>query len=141
MERQAIKDTLFAKRYCNVEAGLARSTSLSAAHAAPYGQRSAPPNSRGHYKITKNTQVTMPVCPSDWASNDFAPFGPETYRRAANQRKYIRDKFQRNCWFTRKDGAFYITFNVYHVTHKEIEWFKRVFFLDDQPHTFHDVEV
>lgn len=83
----------------------------------------------------------MPVCPSDWADNDFAPFGPETYRRAANQRKYILEKFHRDCWFTLKGGALYITFNVGFVAHKEIEWFKKVFFLDDQPHTFLDVGV
>lgn len=93
------------------------------------------------HKITKNTQVTMPVCPSDWADNDFAPFGSEAYKRAVNQRKYVRDKFQRACQFTRKDGALYITFNVGFVAHKEIEWFKKCFFLDDQPHTFHDVGV
>lgn len=93
-----------------------------------------------HQQITKHTAVTMPVCPTDWASNGFAPFGPEAYRRAANQRRYIREKFHRECWFTRKDGAFYVTFNAYHVAHKEIEWFKQVFFLHDQEHTFTNLE-
>lgn len=83
----------------------------------------------------------MPVCPSDWVANDFAPFGPEAYQRAANQRKYIREKFQRMCWFTRKGGELHITFNVHCVAHKEIEWFKRVFFLDAREHTFKDVGV
>lgn len=110
-----------------------RATVMCPALAAPYGARL--------HKITNNTTVTMPVCPSDWAANDFGPFGPETYRRAANQRKYIRDKFQRNCWFRREGGEFYITFNVHHVAHREIEWFKKCFFLDDREHTFKDIGV
>ena len=93
------------------------------------------------HKITKHTKVIMPVCPSDWATNGFAPLGPETYQRAANQRKYIRDRFRRMCWFTWHNGELYIHFNVGCVAHKEIEWFKKVFFLDDRTHTFQDVGV
>lgn len=129
---------------------MTRQVGMSPIFAVPYGTRQsrlrqvAPTNlatPHGQYKITKNTIVTIPVCPKDWATNNFAPFGPEAYKRAANQLDYVKCKFQRDCWFTRKDGVFYINFNVHHVAHKEIEWFKKVFFLDDQPTTFTELGV
>lgn len=130
MNRQSTKARESALRYGMGQTRL-RQVMLSPLLAAPYGP----------YKITKQTIVTIPVCPKDWATNNFAPFGSEAYKRAANQRDYVRRKFQRDCWFTRKDGVFYINFNVYHVAHKEIEWFKKVFFLDDQPTTFTEIGV
>lgn len=91
------------------------------------------------HKITSNTKVSMPVCPSDWAANGFAPFGDEAKQRGREMQRYIKDKFQRNCTFFKRDGELFITFYVSRIAHREINWLKRVFFLDDREHTFKDV--
>ena len=108
-----------------------RTQGMSPALAAPYG----------NHKITHNTKVSMPVCPSDWAINDFAPFGAETKQRAKEMRRYIKEKFQRGCTFFTREGELFVTFSMRHIAHREINWLKRVFFLDDREHTFKDVEV
>ncbi|UOW66297.1 hypothetical protein vBAspALolek_15 [Aeromonas phage vB_AspA_Lolek] len=93
------------------------------------------------HKITSNTKVYMPVCPSDWAINDFAPFGAEAKQRGREMQRYIKEKFHRNCTFFKRDGELFVIFRVSRVSHKEINWLKRVFFLDDREHTFKDVGV
>lgn len=93
------------------------------------------------HKITSNTKVSMPVCPSDWSANDFAPFGDEAKQRGREMQRYIKDKFRRNCTFFKRDGELFITFYVSRIAHSEINWLKKCFFLDDREHTFKDVGV
>ena len=93
------------------------------------------------HKITSNTKVVMPVCPSDWATNGFAPFGDEAKQRGREMQRYIKEKFLRPCTLFKRDGELYIAFCVGRIAHREINWFKRVFFLDDREHTFKDVGV
>lgn len=93
------------------------------------------------HKITSKTKVTMPVCPSDWAANGFAPFGTEAKQRGREMQRYIGEKFRRNCTFFKRAGELYVTFNVNRIAHREIHWMKRCFFLDDRTHTFQDVGV
>lgn len=93
------------------------------------------------HKITSNTKVSMPVCPSDWGTNDFTPFGNEAKQRAREMQRYIKGKFRRSCTFFKQDGELFVTFYVGRIAHREIDWFKRVFFLDDREHTFKDVGV
>lgn len=104
---------------------------MSPAMAMPYGT----------HKITKHTKVTMPVCPSDWATNEFAPFGPEAKQRGREIQKYVKTKFGRVTTFFKRDGELYVTFNVNRIAHREVHWMKRCFFLDDRTHTFQDVGV
>lgn len=92
------------------------------------------------YKITSTTEVVMPVCPSDWATNGFAPFGDEAKQRGREMQRYIGEKFRRSCTFKR-EGELFITFYVSRIAHREINWFKRVFWIDDREHTFKDVGV
>lgn len=93
------------------------------------------------HKITSNTKVSMPVCPSDWATNGFAPFGTEAKQRGREIQRYIKEKFRRNCTFFKRDGELFVAFFVGRIAHREINWLKRVFFLDDREHTFKDVGV
>lgn len=93
------------------------------------------------HKIISNTKVSMPVCPSDWATNGFAPFGNEAKQRAREMQRYIKGKFRRSCTFFKQDGELFVAFYVGRIAHREINWFKKCFFLDDREHTFKDVGV
>lgn len=92
-------------------------------------------------KITNNTKVSMPVCPSDWAANGFAPFGGEAKQRGREMQRYIGEKFRRSCTFFKRDGELFVAFYVGRIAHREIDWFKRVFWVDDREHTFIDRTV
>lgn len=93
------------------------------------------------YRITENTQVTMPVCPSDWATNGFAPFGNEAKLRGRNIQEYIWRHFQRKCTFFKRNGELYVTFRARHIAHRELVFMRKAFFLDDRPHTFKEIGV
>ena len=93
------------------------------------------------HKITSTTKVVMPVCPSDWVANNFAPFGTEAKQRAKEMQRYIKERFCRDCAFFTREDELFVAFYVHHIAHREINWFKRVFFLDDREHTFRDIEV
>ena len=93
------------------------------------------------HNITKTTKVTMPVCPSDWVTNGFAPFGSEAKLRGRNIQEYVQKHFHRGCTFFKRGGELYVTFSANRIAHREIAFMKRAFFIDNREHTFKDIGV